>query len=104
VVRLQSNAIPEQYALDQNFPNPCNPVSLIRFSLALPSRVSLIVYDAIGREVRRLVDDPLPAGYYQQQFNGSGLASGVYFYRLNIMPASNNARNISFMKKLLLLR
>ena len=106
-VHLQSDAIPEQCSLDQNFPNPCNPVSVIHFSLALPSRVTLIVYDAIGREVRRLVDGLLSAGYYQQQFNGSELASGVYFYRLTIMPVSpafNDARNISFMKKLLLLR
>jgi hypothetical protein len=109
-VQRESNTIPEQCSLDQNFPNPCNPVSIIRFSLVLPSRVTLIVYDAIGREVRRLVDGMLPAGYYQQQFDGGALASGVYFYRLTIVSASpvhsssDDTRNISFIKKLLLLR
>ena len=73
---------PDEVRLDQNFPNPFNPTTTLSFSLPQPDRVSLAIYDILGREVARLVDGILRAGTYSVQWNASGVASGVYFGRL----------------------
>lgn len=75
-------AVPKQFSLQQNFPNPFNPTTVIRYELPVNSRVTLTVYDAIGRKVADLVNDDRPAGVYDVPFNGTSLASGTYFYRL----------------------
>jgi len=78
-----SNIIPTQYRLAQNYPNPFNPITKINFDLPEAGRVKLIIYDMLGREITRLVNDELKtAGKYTMEFNGVNLASGVYFYRL----------------------
>ena len=74
--------LPKVFALDQNYPNPFNPTTVIRYQLPIASHVELKIYDILGREVTTLVDEQKPAGYYTVQFNASGLASGVYFYRM----------------------
>lgn len=75
--------IPEEITLSQNYPNPFNPGTVIPFTLNEPSRVQLKVYDVTGRLVTTLVDEQRAAGYYfDVRFNGSNLASGVYFYQL----------------------
>jgi hypothetical protein len=73
---------PFAYRLDQNFPNPFNPVTMIRFSLTRPSRVTVRVYDVAGRFVQTVVDEMMEAGEHSLPFEAKGLASGVYFYRL----------------------
>ena len=75
-------ASPSEYILFQNYPNPFNPGTDIRFSIPAASHVSLTVYSILGAEVAVLVDDDKPAGSYAAHFNGSTLASGIYFYRL----------------------
>ena len=75
-------SIPLTFALDQNFPNPFNPSTTIRFSIAESGHTSLIVYNLIGQEVARLIDQPLPANHYEIPFNAENLASGVYLYKL----------------------
>jgi hypothetical protein len=70
------------FRLLQNFPNPFNPTTIIAFQLPHEQRVSLRVYDLLGREVRAIAEGIMSAGYYQFQFDGSGLASGVYIYRM----------------------
>ncbi len=105
----------DSYQLNQNFPNPFNPTTKIRFSLpnvaaALPDRqgglsgyaTSLRVYDLLGREVTTLVNDNLPSGRYEVTFDASSLASGLYFYRI----VATGAEGTQFVdvKKLLLLR
>jgi len=68
--------------LDQNAPNPFNPMTTISFSMATPGAVQLAVYDQRGRLVETLVEESLAAGSHRVPFDGRGLASGVYYYRL----------------------
>ena len=77
-----SNAVVEDYTLSQNYPNPFNPNSTFTFSLPKSGNVSLKFYDVIGNEVATYVDGFMNAGSYSVEFDGSGLASGVYFYKL----------------------
>ena len=74
--------IPEAYALRQNFPNPFNPSTEILFDLPEDAMVSLVVYDVLGREVARLVQEELRAGTHRARFDVGNLSSGVYFYRI----------------------
>jgi hypothetical protein len=74
--------IPEVYELSQNFPNPFNPATTIRFSLAEDSPVLLKVYDILGAEVATVIDEVMSAGKHEVKFDGANLASGVYIYRL----------------------
>lgn len=76
--------VPLSVGVSQNYPNPSNPRSLIDYQLSLTGKVSLIVYDITGKEVATLVNEVKEAGYYTAQFDGSGLASGIYIYRLII--------------------
>lgn len=75
--------IPTQYSLEQNYPNPFNPTTTIKFGLPKDGLVSIKIYDIAGREVMKLVNNQhMKAGFQTQMFNGSNLASGVYFYSL----------------------
>jgi aminopeptidase N len=83
-------AVPMKYELGQNYPNPFNPLTVIEYTVGgtrdwgLGVRdVSLIVYDVLGRQVAVLVNEKKQPGTYTVQFDGSALASGVYYYRLN---------------------
>ncbi len=68
--------------LFQNVPNPFNPLTKIRFNLSEPSNLKLIVYDILGREAIRLLDDNIEAGSYSYTFDGSQLPSGIYYYKI----------------------
>lgn len=74
--------MPESFELAQNYPNPFNPSSTIKFKLKFSGKATLIVYNMLGQKVQTLVDGFLNQGSYAVQFNGAGLASGVYFYSL----------------------
>lgn len=93
----KSSDIPTGFRLEQNFPNPFNPSTTISFSLPLKSRVTLKVFDVLGREVTTLVKDELPAGNHAQRWNATHVSSGVYFYRLQ-------AGSFTETKKLVLLK
>ena len=75
-------ATPTEYKLEQNFPNPFNPSTVIRYQLPAKILATLKIYDMLGKEVAVLVNEENEAGYHQVEFNGSGMASGVYFYAL----------------------
>lgn len=79
--------LPRTYALGQNYPNPFNPATQIRYQLPNQSKVTLIIYNLLGQQVKTLINMTLPAGYYVASWDGKddrGLtaASGVYFYRI----------------------
>lgn len=77
-----SSELPATCELGQNYPNPFNPSTTIKYELPQSSLVKLSVYDLLGREVSLLVNERKEAGYHQVKFDGSGLSSGVYVYRL----------------------
>ncbi|KXK03805.1 MAG: Cys-Gln thioester bond-forming surface protein [Ignavibacteriaceae bacterium] len=89
----------ENFKLNQNFPNPFNPQTTITFDIATESHVSLTVYDMTGREVALLINKTMkPGANYSVTFNGSGLASGLYIYRLA------TSEGINLTKKMLLIK
>jgi hypothetical protein len=74
--------LPVNYTLGQNFPNPFNPVTTIKYQIPHRSNVSLKIYDLLGNEVANLVNEEQEVGFYNIDFNAAKLSSGVYFYRL----------------------
>ncbi len=104
--KYEENILPTEFALHQNYPNPFNPVTKISFDLPQDSKVNLVVYDLLGREVTRLVNNESKvAGNYTYDFNAASLSSGVYFYKL-VVSSSNpiNAGNYSETKRMVLLK
>jgi hypothetical protein len=70
------------YELSQNFPNPFNPITTIEFAIPDREKIKIEVYDLLGRKIETLIDNEIEAGKHQISFNATGLASGIYFYRL----------------------
>jgi hypothetical protein len=84
---LESVNMPTTFALDQNFPNPFNPSTTIRFSIPEATQVTLIVYNNLGQKVRTLSDENMSAGAYQVSWDGTNdtgqlMSSGIYYYQI----------------------
>ena len=94
-------SVPGEFALEQNYPNPFNPSTQITFHVPSAARVRLTVFDLLGREVAVLLDEDRPAGIHRATWNASGMASGVYFYRLDAHSANGGFADV---KRMLLLR
>jgi hypothetical protein len=90
-------AVPTETIILQNYPNPFNPSTTIHYGLSNRLHVTLTVYNTMGQKVAQLVNGDQEAGYHKVRFDGSGLSSGVYFYRFQ-------AGDFSQTRKLLLLR
>jgi hypothetical protein len=90
-------SLPGKYNLSQNYPNPFNPVTKIDYEIPANSKVSIVLYDMSGKEVKTLVNSEQSAGFYTIQLNAGDLSSGIYFYR---MIANSNGNNMTFTKKL----
>ena len=96
-VKQTSSVVPASFSLLQNYPNPFNPTTKIEYSIAKAGYVSLKIYNILGQVVATLGNQYQNAGTYTATFDGSKLASGIYFYRLN-------AGSFSAVKKMLLLK
>jgi len=81
-IQLDVDLSAKNYVLNQNHPNPFNPVTTISFGIPTAGKVTLKIFDNLGREIQTLVDEVKPAGTYNVEFNGINLASGIYYYRL----------------------
>jgi hypothetical protein len=100
--------LPLKFNLEQNYPNPFNPVTRIKYQVSRISQVVLKIYDVLGKEVAVLVNEEQPAGRYEVDFNPAsgirnlpagrqGLASGIYFYKLQ-------AGEYTAVKKMILIK
>jgi len=101
VSAVEESAVNEkayEYKLEQNYPNPFNPSTTISFSLAEHARVTMKVYDILGRQVRTLVNETMKAGNHQVVFNAAGLASGIYFYRITAGNTFVKVRKLMILK------
>jgi Beta-propeller repeat/Secretion system C-terminal sorting domain len=95
--------IPSDYILYQNYPNPFNPSTVIKYSLPFESKVNIKFYNSIGQCVREVNEGNRQPGYYELNFNSSGLASGVYFYTIKSI-SSDGKNNFMAVKKMMVLK
>lgn len=93
---------PDGYSLSQNFPNPFNPSTAIKFALRVDSKVILKIYKPLGQEVTNLLSDNYAAGNYNISVNAAGLNSGVYFYTLEANGIGRS--KFSSTKKMILMK
>ena len=89
--------IPTEYTLYQNFPNPFNPTTTIKYDLPKSGNIELVIYDILGRKVKTLVNETREAGRYEVKWDASSVSSGVYIYQLRSEDYINT-------KKMILLR
>jgi len=89
--------LPKSFQLLQNYPNPFNPSTTIIYQIPQTRFISLKIYDLLGRKVATLVNEEKPAGIYEVEFEGSGLSSGIYFYKLQ-------TEDYSSIKKMILMK
>jgi len=94
---------PDNFVLYQNYPNPFNPGTIINYQLPVPSNVSLIVYDILGRSVEELTNSEQSAGYHKINWNPK-VSTGVYFYRITAASADNPPIRFSQTRKLLFIK
>ncbi len=97
VTGVKNDKLPTEFSLSQNFPNPFNPATKIKFALPQSSQTKLTIYDVLGRAVQTLINQELKAGYHEINFNANDMAGGIYFYRIK-------AGNFTETKKLILLK
>ena len=97
LTKLVVNTLPKEFSLSQNYPNPFNPSTNIEFSLPEQSIVRLTIFNMLGQKVATLANERKEAGVYTVNWNASSVASGVYFYRLNV-------GNKVFTKRMMLIK
>ncbi|MCX6165276.1 MAG: T9SS type A sorting domain-containing protein [Ignavibacteriae bacterium] len=96
--------IPKTFDLKQNYPNPFNPITNIKYDLPKDIFVTVKIYDLLGREIKTLVNEFKNAGSYLVSFNGSELASGIYFYRIQVVDPTGRAGNFVQVKRMVLIK
>jgi gluconolactonase len=95
---------PEQFELEQNWPNPFNPTTVVSSQYSVVSDVRIVIYDLLGREMATLVSERRSPGIYHDTFDATGLASGVYIYRLTAGLPAGQAGSFIQSRKMILLR
>ncbi|MFA5834679.1 MAG: T9SS type A sorting domain-containing protein [Bacteroidota bacterium] len=102
-VKQSSSPTPEKYSLSQNYPNPFNPSTTLRFSIPERSTVRLSIFNTLGQKISEIVNEVKEAGSYEHSFNASLLASGIYFYRIEVTSVTNSKTFVN-TKKMVLMR
>jgi hypothetical protein len=102
-IEAELNFTPGEYSLEQNFPNPFNPSTRIKYSLPFDSKVRIIIYNALGQVVSELWNGFKGAGTHEVSFNASGFSSGVYFYSIQA-NSTGGGKNFTATKKMILLK
>jgi hypothetical protein len=104
-VQNEKSIVPAAFALSQNYPNPFNPSTTIRYDIPVESKVTLTIYDMLGRKIQTLVDGQRKPGVYTETWNAASSASGAYFYRIDARDATpGSGRRFSETKRLVLLK
>ena len=104
-VQNSGTAIPKDFALQQNYPNPFNPSTTIRYDVPVLAKVTLTIYDGLGRRIQTIVNRQLEPGSYAEQWNAGGLSSGVYYCRIDAKELSSGSnRQFTATRKLVLLK
>lgn len=94
---ILTNDIPKEFNLYNNYPNPFNPSTSIKFDIPTDNFVNIIVYNLLGKEVVALVNEFRKAGSYVVSFNGANLSSGIYYYKIK-------SGNYELVRKMMLLK
>ncbi|HMT12760.1 MAG TPA: T9SS type A sorting domain-containing protein, partial [Ignavibacteria bacterium] len=103
-IGVLGNQLPSGFVLNQNYPNPFNPTTTISFSIPERGNVKLTVFDVSGRQAAILSDRVAAAGRYEVTFDARGLASGVYFYKLEVRNERSSAAGYTEIRKMVLLK
>ena len=101
---LESDVViapPNIFSLGQNYPNPSNPKSKIEYEIPVDGKVTMRLFDILGKEAVSIVNETKLAGYYSTEFDGTNLASGVYFYRIIV---EGSAQRFSKTLKMILIK
>jgi hypothetical protein len=101
---INSNTTPFSYSLFQNYPNPFNPTTKIKFDIQKQSFVKMHIFDILGREVSKPVEEIKLPGSYIVDFDGSNLSSGIYFCKLTVKDPAGRKIIFSSIKKMLLVK
>jgi hypothetical protein len=109
-MQYQGETLPKEFVLEQNYPNPFNPTTIISWQSPVGGHLTLKIYDILGNEVATLVDEYREAGRYKVEFStgsfgdASGLASGVYIYRIAIHSDKLTTGNYVSSKKMMVIK
>jgi len=101
---INNSKIPDGFNLYQNYPNPFNPATVINFDLPVNGKVSLKVFDILGKEVITLLDKNMASGKFDIDFDASEFTSGLYFYKLTVVPDDPSTGEFTAIKKMLLIK
>lgn len=101
--------IPKEFVLENNYPNPFNPNTILRYQIPMEAKVTLRIYNILGQEVKTIIDEIQSAGFKSIEWNstnniGNAVASGVYFYRIDATSVTERTKTFTQVKKMLLLR
>ncbi|MEJ2637165.1 MAG: right-handed parallel beta-helix repeat-containing protein [Calditrichia bacterium] len=104
-INHRAAAVPEDFQLGQNYPNPFNPTTVIEYRVSVSAYVVLQLFDVLGHEIKTLVNEHQGAGSHSVVLDGSGLAAGIYFYRLTaVLNEGSGSKLFSGTKKLMLVK
>ncbi len=102
-LRIEKVTIPEQFKLFQNYPNPFNPSTKIKYAIPVDCKVSIVVYNLLGEQVKEILNETVSAGYSEVEFNAKNLPSGIYIYSINANSLTGN-KVCRDVKRMLLLK